>query len=305
MLRDFWSRLRWNLCAPEYIFRPAQLLRRARRRFAPHPPEVCRLPWGLDLRLSPGEMISRSIARKGIYDLVLTETVWRLLDEGEFALDVGAHLGYVTSLMAARVGGRGKVIGIEPHPDLFQELSRNAARWKGAPKSAEVVVLNVAASDVTGAGYLRIPPDWELNRGVASVLAQNQDLDESDRKCAVRRERLDSLLDANSRVGVAKLDVEGHEDAVLRGAEGFLGRGAIRDIVFEDFGRYPTAAMLLLEGFGYKVFSLAKALWGPRLAPADRSGVARWNDPNYLATLDPTRAIARLGKRGWAVLKSR
>lgn len=250
-------------------------------------------------------MISRSIARKGIYDLVLTETVWRLLDEGEFGLDVGAHLGYVTSLMAARGGRSGKVIGLEPHPELFQELSRNVARWKGAPNSAEVTVLNVAASDTAGAGFLRIPPDWELNRGVASVLAQSQNLGERDRKCAVRRDRLDNLLEANARVGVAKLDVEGHEDAVLRGAEGFLGRGAIRDIVFEDFGRYPTPAMLLLERFGYKVFSLAKALWGPRLAPADRSGVAPWNDPNYLATLDPSRAIARLGKKGWAVLKSR
>ena len=305
MFRHFWSRLRWNLCAPEYIFRPAQLLRRARRRLALHPPEVCRLPWGLDLRLSPGEMISRSIARKGIYDLVLTETVWRLLDEGEYALDVGSHLGYVTSVMAARVGRRGKVIGLEPHPDLFQELSRNVERWKEARNAAEVVVLNVAASDVAGAGFLRIPPDWEANRGVASVLEPGQVLAEKDRKCPARRERLDNLLEANIRVGVAKLDVEGHESAVLRGAEGLLGRRAIRDIVFEDFGRYPTAAMLLLEGFGYTVYSLAKALWGPRLAPADRSGVPQWDDPNYLATLDPARAVARLQKRGWAVLKNR
>ena len=55
------------------------------------------------------------------FDLISCEAIWRLLDEGELALDVGANIGYMTSLMAARLGKNGRVIAFEPHPVLFQE----------------------------------------------------------------------------------------------------------------------------------------------------------------------------------------
>jgi hypothetical protein len=137
---------------------------------------------------------------------------------------------------------------------------------------------------------------------VASVVTGGRVVGQGEEQCAVRLDRLDDLLEKDACVGVAKLDVEGHESAVLRGAEGLLRRRAIRDIIFEDFGCYPTEAMLLLERFGYKLFSLAKGLFGPRLCAADRTGARPWDEPNYLATLDPRRAIDRMLKRGWAVL---
>ena len=251
----------------------------------------------------PPELISNAIWHKGVYDLVLSETIWRLLDAGETALDVGAHVGYVTSLMAARVGARGEVISFEPHPILFQELRTNVQLWAEIANTAEVRVVNIALSDRNCSAVLKTPPNWELNRGVATIVIGNHDVKRDEAYYPVTLKRLDDLLDEDVRLGLLKLDVEGHEINILSGALRLLGRGAIRDIIFEDVGDYPTPTMLLLENFGYSLFSLAKYFRGPRLRSADRNGVSPRDDPNYLATLEPSRAIQRMNRKGWFVLK--
>src|SRR4051812_45060416 len=95
-------RLSHALNKPHYVFRPTQLGRRFagvfRRRTSG--PQVVRLPWGLDLNVLPDEAIGASIARTGVFELHVSETIWRLLDRGELAVDVGANIGYMTSLMA-------------------------------------------------------------------------------------------------------------------------------------------------------------------------------------------------------------
>ena len=69
--------------------------------------------------MNPKETIGRAILRLGVYDLCVSESICRLLDPGESAIDVGANLGYMTSLMAAKAGKCGSVESFEPHPDLM------------------------------------------------------------------------------------------------------------------------------------------------------------------------------------------
>jgi len=298
-----WAKLRWKLCLPEYLHRPAQILRRFRRELnPPQQYEIVRLPWGLELRIRLPELMSNSLWYKGIYDITSSETIWRLLDEGESALDIGANIGYMTSLMAARVGERGKVLAFEPHAGLFVELESNCKHWAGTSGVGKVEAKNVALSDRQGVARLQLPPDWEMNRGVASVVSSELVAGVSLSQ-SVNLERLDHLLPDMAQVGLAKLDVEGHEAAVLQGAENLLERRAIRDIVFEDIEGYPSAAMKLLESHAYSLFSLAKSFYAPRLCGVDRAGVSVRNDPNYLATLNPDRAIQRMRRKGWNVLK--
>lgn len=300
---EFWPKLKWKLCLPEYLHRPQQIVRRVKRKLSqPDPYEVVRLPWGLDLRIKLPELISNALWYKGIYDITSSETIWRLLDEGEFALDIGANVGYITSLMAARVGKQGKVMAFEPHPVLFQELSSNVDRWSDATDIAEVEVKGIALSDKSGTAGLYVPADWESNRGVAA-LARGDASSTPGTKHIIDLERLDELLTDEHRIGLAKIDVEGHEEGVLRGAENLLRRRAIRDIVFEDVAGYPSPAMQMLEGFGYSLFSLAKGFNSPHLRGVDRAGVSPRDDPNYLATLEPVRALQRINEKGWQVLR--
>jgi FkbM family methyltransferase len=48
----------------------------------------------------------------------MSEPIARPLDPGELAVDAGAKIGYVSALMASRVGTDGEVIALEPQPRL-------------------------------------------------------------------------------------------------------------------------------------------------------------------------------------------
>ena len=81
---------------PEYIFRPAQVYKRLSHFKAKQTNqfENVSLPWGVNITVRPDEVIGRSLWSMGIYDLSVTETLWRLIDSGETAVDVGANIGY-------------------------------------------------------------------------------------------------------------------------------------------------------------------------------------------------------------------
>ena len=304
MTHDVWSRIRWQLAKPEYLLQPAQLLRRLKHRLARRTArQTVRLPWGISISLTREDQLSRAILRKGIHDLTMSEVVWRLLDDGELAVDVGTNIGYVTGLMAVRAGPSGRVLAVEPHPGLLAELEANVRGWSRTPGIARITVSGEALSERMGTGTLRIPRSWDSNRGIGTLTAvPEQDIEGYD-ECVVQLTTLDTLLAGDATAGVMKVDVEGHEAAVFRGAERLFRRRAIRDIVFEDLGTPPTPTMRLLEGAGYAVFSIRRAFRGPRLGAMSRADASRFDPANFLATLDAARAAQRLEPRGWRVLR--
>jgi hypothetical protein len=102
-----------------------------------------------------------------------------------------------------------------------------------------------------------------------------------------------------------KIDVEGGEYEVLRGAETSVRTHRIRDVVFEEYNSYPTKATEFLETAGYTLFSLNVSLRGLVLSqPNAKSAMRSGYIPTYLATTDPDRAVRRLEKTGWAVLRA-
>ena len=56
------------------------------------------LPWGLQLRIDPRESIGSAVWRLGLYDLAVSETLWRLTSPGDLTVDVGANIGHMTSI---------------------------------------------------------------------------------------------------------------------------------------------------------------------------------------------------------------
>jgi hypothetical protein len=111
---------------------------------------------------------------------------------------------------------------------------------------------------------------------------------------------MDDVVD--EEVGVVKIDVEGHELDVLRGASGLLEEQRLRDILFEEFEPYPSPVTRFLEPLGYSVFKLVQGLLGLTVTSATKEpGSRSWYPPSYLATTQPDRALARLHKKGWAV----
>lgn len=288
---------------PYYFLRPSQALRRVRHIGGRTPDGLTTapVPWGGEIEVFPNDAVGASIWRAGVFELAVSETVARLLDPGELAIDVGANIGYMTCLMATRVGRAGRVIAYEPHPDLHPVLTSNAER---ASRWCEVEVVQAALSERAGEGQLVVGSAFERNMGTASLAPEGAGPTGSGPRVAV--ERLDDRLTAGEHAGLVKIDVEGHELSVLRGARRALSQRRIRDILFEENELLPTPATRLLEAAGYVIFGLDQRFLGPRLvAPDEPRARPLWDAPTFLATLDADRARTRMHRLGWTVLRSR
>jgi FkbM family methyltransferase len=293
-----------SLKRPEYIFRPAQMIRRVLFALSPRPTssQTVLLPWGLEIRVQPTETMGSGIRRLGIHELPSSEFISRLIDPGEIAVDVGANIGHMTSVMAMRAGPSGKVIAFEPHPVLFGELQYNTTNWKRDPRAAPIEIRNLALSDYTGAAQLAVPDNFNANNGIAYI-SSDAESNPRTNHFEVSATTLRAAIGEGTHIGLLKIDVEGHELQVLKGAQNLLESGNIRDILFEELRTLPTPVTDFLERSGYAIYRVDGGFMGPLVGPTKtpyKPAITK-DAPNYLATRDSIRLLKRMSKRGWAV----
>lgn len=189
------------------------------------------------------------------WEAQLSALLPRLCPPGAVFVDVGANFGYFTCLLAARLGREtgSRVIAIEPNPDLLRLLRVNVdINWSGAPVRIEPL----AVADTFGEMVLTIPDDCSANGTLAPIEAVGRTL----RTHRVPVVRLDDLLRDEPRVDLVKIDVEGFEPAVLRGAPETLARPGVRLVLewsapqLRAAGFDPMEAPALLEAAGFRIF---------------------------------------------------
>jgi len=283
---------------PEYIWQPRRILKRLFGKAKPGV-MVVTLPWGLPLEIDTREAIGRAIYKSGVFELNVVEAIFRLVDPNELSVDIGANIGLVTAAFLGASGG-GRVVAFEPHPRVFEKLSKCAQLWRNARAdvSNRLVLEQLAVSDATGTSRLCLPGDLALNFGLASLRGSSRD-GAAGEGVEVRTIRLDNYFDDPSvAIGVLKIDIEGHEPAAFEGARGLLQSHRIRDIIFEDHEGFSSLACRTLRDFGYAIFYLEKTILGVRLNDNDEKSreaqESAYEAPNYLATLNPRRAIERM-----------
>jgi FkbM family methyltransferase len=294
-----------NLLKPWFVSRPQQIFLRLLRQFYQPEDAVVTLPWCLPLAIHPRQSIGRAIWRTGLYDLAVTEALHRLITPGSVCLDVGANIGCLTGLMALRAGRKGRVEAFEPFEASHRMLLRNLSLAEHAVKNlAPVTAHQAGLSDHAGRAALIFEDahkgvDVQVNEGtpyVGSATAANRSVE-------IDVKRLDDVL-GDSSVDVMKLDVEGHELAVLSGASAAISERRITSIVFEDHTGPRSTVCAMLESAGYQIRRLTWTLSGPRLLARDDENVPRHQEsPNYLATLDP-RVFLHQESHGWQCLRA-
>lgn len=183
-------------------------------RVCPGIPLPIRLPFG-SWWLAVNDFCSDSIFA-GRFECSECRFVERFLQPGMTVLDVGAHHGFYTLLASTKVGATGKVITFEPSPRerirLVRHLRLNhrtnvtVLPWALAEHDG-YENLNVVAGRDTGCNSLRPPFVSE-----PTYLVQ------------VEGKSLDSCIPATTQVDFMKMDVEGAELGVLRGATQLLTR---------------------------------------------------------------------------------
>jgi FkbM family methyltransferase len=142
------------------------------------------------------------------------------IQPGDAAVDVGANKGSYVPWLSRAAGPAGLVVAFEPQPELAQYLAR-ACRNAGLDN---ITVEAAGASDRSGILPLRVPGGRGPSPGASFEAAAGRP---SGRVVEAPVVALDDYFREKSRrIAAVKIDVEGHELAVLRGARELIERHA-------------------------------------------------------------------------------
>ena len=188
----------------------------------------------------------------GLYEREIIGVLEERLKTGDVCVDVGAHVGYLSMIMARLVGPQGRVISFEPVRETYEALKENI-QLNGLNN---VTIEPAAAGEADGFLELVCTKGEELSW---TASATGYSLPGEGRRISVPVVSLDGYFAASAlRPGLIKIDVEGAEAEVLRGARQTLRN--IRPIVLveiHDLGeRHRKNVLELLEGCGYAVTGL-------------------------------------------------
>ena len=201
--------------------------------------------------------------------------IWDLLvrvllppSTSELVVDVGANVGYFT-LMAAALGY--DVVAIEPMGRNSAKLLASIARNPGFDRRIRVVS---AAASFRAGDVVSLGATHATNQGNGRIGAHGEDHAVTVTLDDVVRQR---------NVALMKIDVEGHEPAVLHGARHLLCHHTVRYVVIElssmEEGTCSPRRMLeFMEAVGYAISDVTPG--APRLMAAGASF-----PPNVLFTL--------------------
>jgi FkbM family methyltransferase len=145
----------------------------------------------------------------------------RILKPGMVFFDIGANIGYFTTLAARLVGPTGRVLAAEPDPDNFRLLEHNVRE----NRLDNVVLFNCALGAQAGEASL-FRSTW--NNGDHRLYTDGYAYRDS---VTVPVRTYDDLLSTSNldRVDAVKMDVQGYEHHVLAGMDSTLSSG--RDLL--------------------------------------------------------------------------
>ena len=205
-----------------------------------------------------GEVIGCSFAISGSFEPAELAAISRLALPGTCVIDVGANVGLMALVAAAAVGPTGSVVAVEPLPvnlvRLAENIQKNRYPW--------VQIEPAAAGSETGTATLHVTRDSAYpslktpaggHRVIDAIAVSLRTIDN------VWRER------GMPRVSLLKVDVEGYELDVLRGAATLLK--TCRPVVLaESHEEHLGAVDALLAQHGYQMdtppgFSPWNHLW--------------------------------------------
>lgn len=197
------------------------------------------------------------LTKNHLYDLQTRRILRRVLRQDSCAIDVGCHKGEILDLIL-EVAPKGTHFGFEPIPSFYDAL-----KAKYVEKSS-VHIINIAASDVKGTSKFNFVTSNPSYSGLKKR-AYDRD-DEVDEEIEVKVDSIDHIIPKDVQIDLIKIDVEGAELLVLKGAVELIRR-CRPVIVFEHglgasdvYGSTPGELYTLLERAGLKVSTMGRFL---------------------------------------------
>lgn len=181
------------------------------------------------------------------------DKLYSLSNPGDVVIDVGANIGETSLGLASRVGKRGRVIAFEPDPAMVAKCQRNFEL-----NECENLLLEPLALGDAPANHLLASVSARNPGGNRILPAHSAEVSHA---VAVRAVRLDDYLAEKGidRVSLIKIDVEGFEHNVLRGAKSTIEKSKPRLFVelstanLREQGSSPSAIVSEIRSWGYRV----------------------------------------------------
>lgn len=174
----------------------------------------------------------------GFYEPAITKLFSQIVQPGDVCLDIGANMGWFTTLFQRLTGIKGQVHAFEPVKTTFEHLQHNVDLNGG---TSNVKLNNIALGDEEKDIEIHIFNN--LPDGHASMAV----FGESDYKSlSARMVTLDSYLESNNidNVRLVKMDIEGAELMMLKGASKLFEQDKLPVLEVE-------MALATTSGFGY------------------------------------------------------
>lgn len=235
---------------------------------------------GFDMKVFPNDDIGRHLYLSGQHDQTIAQVMISFCTGEETVLDVGANVGYM-SCRVLHALPRCRVISVEPQPKVFAVLQENTQNVGGN----RAVAINAALSDHAGWSSMAIV---DGNIGASHLLsgseaAKNQKVIEVP---LITGEQLVQLA-GTDRFDVIKIDVERHEEAVLKTLLPILKNHKPKAIVFEHYGNLndpQSPVRRIFDELGFSLFGIHKKLlkWEP--VPIEEMAKRQLSFCDYLAT---------------------
>jgi len=234
----------------------------------------------LEVRGYTADYGPRHLYTRGVIEPSLTRYVLEniRLNAGDVALDIGANLGWYSLILSRLADTSASIFAFEPDPDNFTLLQENVVANSAQQVTAVSSALGAASSTMT------LYQSHERNRGRHSLLPLN----ESRRSLPVKVETLADFWgrkELGSRpLRFVKIDVEGYELSVLRGAGSLLAR--CETLILEYSPQFMRRAALDPQELLRVVSSAGLEPWVIR-----NSGLAHVNHNELLALTEQIDVI--------------
>lgn len=192
-----------------------------------------------------------------------------LLKPGMTFLDVGTNVGYYSLLAAPLVGHSGSIHSFEPVSSMYEMLCGNIKR-----NNIRTAIANrMIVSDTVGQKTIHLAPEDNCGSGSLSFVQRTDGRTET-----VESTTLDAYMNrqALKRVDVIKIDAEGEELNVLKGARLMLSEKRpilmveVRDRLLKESGASRAELYSFLKDMGYSAFKIKPgAQLEPIIEPCD------------------------------------
>lgn len=215
---------------------------------------IARLTDGHFVYVDPlDEAVGAHLIARGYWESWIHQAVCDLVQPGDHIIEVGANFGVYTLAMARLIGEEGRLLSFEANPDLAALVERSI-KFNGYAGRARLVAK--AAADAPGELSFGVS---RRNAGGGTLSTDPSGLGTDSRLITVPAARLDDEADQDVRL--IRMDAEGSEPLILRGAKRLLKRPDIVVIMEWDIIQMASRTdvpdyVAWLSGMGFRFWKI-------------------------------------------------